>query len=381
MIKPYLYRLYPHKKQFDELSKMLNTARDIYNSALAERKYAYRSQRKSLNYYNQANELREIRKEIPEVAHLNYSVCQNTLRRLDRTYQSFFRRVKAGKKAGFPRFKGRDRFNSITFPAYGDGVKLKNGKLYIQNVGLVKIKIHRNFEGQIRTVTIKNNCDKWYASFSNMVEIKPLPTISAEVGIDMGIESFAVTSDSEFIRNPHYLKKSLAKLRIAQRRVSRRKLRSKNRRKATKLLAKQHLKIRNQRKDFSHKLSRIIVNRYGYIAVEDLQINNMAKNNHLAQSINDASWGQFLNFLSYKAEWAGRVFVKVNPNGTSQICSNCGMQVPKDLSVRIHRCPYCSIVLHRDYNSSLNVLALGRSVWDLTWNSGSCVSQEAVNVS
>ncbi len=378
MRKSYLYRLYPSKEQTTKLSNLLGIARDIYNSALAERKYAYRVQRISLNYFDQASELKELRQALPEVAQLNYSATQDMLRRLDKAFKSFFRRVANGEKAGFPRFKGANRFDSITFPTYGDGIKLHDNKLYIGNVGTIRIKMHRILEGTANTVTIKRNCDKWYVIFSNTVDIEQLPYSPKEIGIDMGIESFAVTSDNDFIQNPHFLKRGIGDLRKAQRKVSRRKLRGNNRRKAVKLLAKQHLKVANQRKDFIHKKTREIVNTYGYIAVEDLKIKNMVRNHNLAQSINDAGWGIFINALSYKAEWASREFVKVNPNGTSQICSNCGMLVPKDLGVRIHRCPYCDIILHRDFNSALNILALGRSVWDLMWNSSSCVSQEAV---
>jgi putative transposase len=378
--KSFVYRLYPNKEQNNKLSKVLDTARDIYNSALAERKYAYRYQRKSLNYYDQASELKELRQTFPDVANLNCAMTQDMLRRLDKAFKRFYKH-KEGEKVGFPRFKGKDRFSSVTFPVYGDGVKLRDNKLYISNVGLLKIRMHRLLDGDINTVAIKRDCDKWYAVFSNTVDITPLPYSSNELGIDLGIESFACTSDNEFIENPKFLRYGLKDLRKAQRRVSRRKKGGKNRRKAVKLLARQHLKVRNQRKDFIHKKSRELVNNNGFIAVEDLQIRNMVKNHYLALSINDAGWGMFLNALSYKAEWAGRVFVKVNPNGTSQICSNCGATVSKDLSVRIHNCPYCGIVLHRDYNSALNVKSLGRIVWDLTWNSGSCVSQEAVCLS
>lgn len=381
MIKSFLYKLYPNKEQSAKLSNLLDIGCNIYNSALAERKYAYRSQRKSLNYFDQANELKELRRELPEIAQLNYGATQNILRRLEKTYQFFYRRIKNGEKAGFPRFKSHARFSSVTFPTYGDGVRIKDGRLYIQNAGIIKMRMHRVLEGDVKTVSIKRDCDRWYAVFSNLVEIEPLPISNVQVGIDMGIESFVVTSDNEFIKNPHYLKISQQKLRIAQRKVSRRKRDGKNRHKAVKLLARQHLKIRNQRKDFAHKITRNIVNHYGYISVEDLKIKNMVKNHHLAQSINDMGWGQFLDILAYKAEWAGRQFAKVNPNGTSQTCSNCGMQVPKDLSVRIHNCLYCGIVLHRDYNSALNVLALGRSVWDVTCDSSQCVSQEAINTS
>jgi putative transposase len=381
--KAFLYRLYPNKIQTVKLDGLLNIARELYNASLQERRDAYKMQGKSLNYYDQAKELKELRLVIPEVTQLNYGASQGILRRLDKAFQAFFRRLKQGEKPGYPRFKGRNRFNSITFPSYQnkDGVHIKGNRLQIQNVGLLKIRMHRSLEGQIKTVTIKRDCGKWYAVFSNTVEIEQLPYSDKQVGIDVGIESFAVTSDGEFIENPHYLKISQRRLRVSQRKVSRRKKGSHNRRKAVKLLAKQHLKIRNQRKDFAHKVSQKIVDTYGFIAVEDLHINNMVRNHHLAQSINDAGWGDFLSLLSYKAEWAGRELAKVKPHGTSQMCSVCGLKVPKDLSVRIHHCPNCGISLHRDFNAALNILALGRSVWDVTCDSSQCVSQEAVSFS
>lgn len=378
MRKAFLYRLYPHKAQSDKLYGLLNTARHLYNAALQERRDAWKAHHKSLNYYDQANELKELRECFPDVAQLNFSATQDMLRRLDKSFKDFFRRVKIGEKPGYPRFKGRDQFSSITFPTYGDGIKIRDSKLYIQNVGLVKVKMHRSLEGKVNTVTIKNACGKWYAIFSNTVEIEPLPISNKQVGIDVGLESFAVTSDGECIENPRYLRKSQEELRVAQRKVSRRKKGSYNRRKAVKLLAKQHLKISNQRKDFLHKVARNIVNAYGYIAAEKLQIGNMLGNHCLARSISDASWGDFLDILSCKAEYAGRKFTQVNPNGTSQICSNCGIKVPKNLRVRIHNCPNCGISLHRDYNSALNILTLGRSVWGVTWENTPCVPQEAV---
>jgi putative transposase len=378
MRKAFLYRLYPNNAQSDKLGSLLDTARHLYNAALQERRDAYKMQGVSLNYYDQANELKELRQELPEVAQLNFSATQDMLRRLDKSFKAFFRRMKYGEKAGFPRFKGRDRFDSITFPTYGDGIKIKDNRLYVQNVGLVKIKMHRSLEGGINTVTLKRECDKWYAVFSNTVKIEPLPTSNREVGIDVGLKSFAVTTDGEYIDNPHYLRVSQARLRVAQRKVSRRKKGSNNRRKAVKLLARQHLKIRNQRNTFLHQKANDIIKVYGYIAVEDLRIKNMVRNHHLARSISDASWGRFLSILSYKAEYAGRMFTQVNPNGTSQICSVCGYKVPKDLSVRIHNCPNCGVSLYRDFNSALNILTLGRSVWCETWNKGSSVHQEAV---
>ena len=378
MYKAFLYRLYPSKLQIEKFASLLDIARAFYNAGLQERRNAWK-QGVSINYYDQANQLKEIRDTNPEYALLNYGATQDVLRRLDKTFKSFFRRVKNGEgKAGYPRFKGKDRFNSITFPTYGDGIKLRDNRLYVQNVGLIKVKMHRALEGEINTVTIKQVCDKWYAVFSNSIDIEPLPASDKQVGIDVGLESFAVTSEAEFIENPRYLREAEAVLRKAQRKVSRRKKGSHNRRKAVKLLAKHHLKVSNQRKDFAHKFSRHIVNTYGFIAVEDLQIKNMVRNHHLARSISDAAWGMALDFTAYKAEWAGRQFVRVIPNGTSQDCSTCGAEVPKSLSVRIHRCLNCGTVLPRDLNSSLNILARGRRVWGVTWSNSSCVPQEAV---
>ncbi len=380
MRKAFLYRLYPNKVQIAKLDGLLDIARNLYNAALQERKDAYEMQGVSLNFYDQANELKGLREESPEYARLNFSATQDILRRLDKSFNAFFRRVKAGEKPGYPRFKGYDRFNSITFPTYGDGIKVKDNRLYIQNVGLVKIKMHRSLEGEIRTVAIKRECGKWYAVFSNTIKSQLLPISDKRVGIDVGLESFAVTSDGEFIQNPRYLREAESILIKSQRKVSRRKKGGKNRRKAVKLLARHHLRIKNQRKDFAHKVARKIVDVYGFIAVEDLQIKNMVRNHHLAKSISDAAWGMFLDITACEAEYAGRQFTRVIPNGTSQNCAFCGATVPKSLSVRIHHCPDCGRTVPRDFNSSLNILnrALGRSVWEPTCGTSQCVSQEAV---
>jgi len=300
------------------------------------------------------------------------------LRRLDKSFKAFFRRVKTGDKAGFPRFKGRDRLASITFPTYGDGIKVKGNHLYVQNVGLLKIKMHRILAGEINTAAIKRECGKWYVVFSNTVEIEPLPVSDKIVGIDVGLNSFVVTSDGNFIENPRYLREAQKKLRVAQRSVSRKKKGSHNRRKAVSLLAKKHLHVKRQRADFAHKVADNLIKVYGGIAVEDLKIKNMQRNHHLALSISDAGWGQFLSILAYKAEYAGRQFIQVNPNGTSQRCSRCGATVPKTLSIRIHRCPCCGLTIDRDFNSALDIKRLGLSLWDSTCTSGQCVSREAV---
>jgi putative transposase len=212
-----------NETQSDKLDNLLRLARQLYNAALQQRSDAWNYHHKSLNYYDQANQLKEVRNEIPKFAQLNFSATQDMLRRLDKSFKAFFRRVKSGEVAGFPRFKGRDRFDSITFPTYGDGIKIKGNRLYVQNVGLLKIKMHRVLEGEINTLTIKRECGKWNVVFSDTVEIEPLPVSDRTVGIDVGLESFAVTSDGECIENPRYLREAETVLRVSQRSVSRKK--------------------------------------------------------------------------------------------------------------------------------------------------------------
>jgi len=357
MRKSFKYRLRTNKTQEIKLDNLLNSARFLYNCALEHRIVCYKQWRKSINYYDQANSLKEIRDFNKGIAQLNFSCSQNILRQLDKAFQAFFRRIRQGEKPGFPRFHGEDRFNSITFPAYGDGIKLKNGKLYIQNVGHIRIKLHRNLEGIIKIITITRQNGRFYASFScNEVPQNILPISTKEIGIDVGIKSFAVISDGEIIDNPKHLKQSEAKLKELQQQHSK-----KHTHKTKRKLARLHEKVSNQRKDFLHKLSRKIVNQFGFIFVEDFKPKEMVNNGFkvLNKYINDAAWSQFFNFTSYKAEWAGRVFVKVNPKGTTQECFNCGEIVPKDLSVRIHHCPQCNFKVPRDFNSSLNILRRG----------------------
>ena len=367
MRKTFKYRLFTNKTQESNFDNLFDSARFLYNCALEQRMVCYRQWHKSINFYDQANTLKEIRSFDEGIANLNFSASQNILRRLDKAFQSFFRRVKSGDKPGFPRFKAVDRFHSITFPAYGDGIKLKNGRLYIQNVGSVRINLHRPLEGTIKTVTIKRQNGRFYAFLScDKVPRNILPVSNEGIGIDVGIKTFAVMSDGQMIDNPKYLKQSETKLKKAQSQYSKRRSKRLKRK-----FARLHEKIGNQRKDFQHKLSVKIVNKFGYIYVEKLQPQKMVKNNFkvLNKYINDAAWGQFFNLLSYKAENAGRTLIAVNPKNTTQACSGCGKIVPKDLSVRIHNCPYCGLVLDRDLNAAKNIYRLGHNL---------CFKQEAV---
>jgi putative transposase len=366
--KSFKYRLFTNKTQETKLNALLDSARFLYNCALEHRIVCWNQWKISVNFYDQSYTLKEIRSFDENIAKLNFSCCQNILKQLDKTFQAFFRRVNQGDTPGFPRFKGRDRFNSIPFSAYGDGIKLKKGKLYVQNVGYIRIKLHRNIEGIIKTVTLKRQNGRFYASFScDEVPQNILPVSKKEIGIDVGIKSFAVMSDGQIIDNPKYMKQSEKNLKKLQQQHSKKKT-SKTR----KLLSNQYKKISNQRADFQHKLSRKIINAFGYIFVEKLKPKKMMQNNppNLNKNINDAAWSQFFAFLCYKAEYAGRTFVEVNPKNTTQRCHICKKIVKKDLSVRIHNCPFCGLVLDRDLNAALNILRFGRSL---------CSKQKAVN--
>ena len=357
----YKYRLYPSRAQVEALTAQLSEACRLYNAALQERRDAWRINRESINYYTQANQLKEIRAS-GDLTLANFSACQDVLRRVDKTFKAFFTRLKRKARAGFPRFKSHTRFDSITFPSYGDGCKLIDSKLRLQGVGLLKVKMHRAIEGQIKTVTVKRECGKWYACFSVECEAKPLPASAESVGIDVGLTTFATLSDGIEVDNPRYYREAQKALRVAQRRVSRRKKGSHRRRKAVQLLQRAHVHVRNQRADFHHKISRWLVNDYGLIAVEDLNVKGLASG-MLAKSVMDAGWSSFMEKIAYKAENAGRQFVKVNPSGTSQTCT-CGASTPKTLSQRWHQCSECDLSANRDHVSAQVILnrALGLSV-------------------
>jgi putative transposase len=363
MRKGYKYRLFPTDAQHQALDAQLGEACRLYNAALQERRDAYQKSGVSLNYYDQANQLKAIR-SAGDCALANFSTCQDILRRVEKTFKAFFRRVKTGQKAGYPRFKSRRRFDSYTLPSYGDGCRLTGSRLYIQGVGHLKVKLHRPVDGAIKTITVKRECDKWYACFSVEVAGKPLPDNDASTGIDVGLTAFATLADGTAIDNPRYYKRAQARLRLAQRRVARRKCGGKNRRKAVLLLQKAHAKIKNQRADFQHKVARQLVNVYGMIDVEDLHIKGLASG-MLAKSVNDAGWSGFISKLTHKAAEAGRKLVYVDPRGTSQACL-CGAAVRKTLAQRWHQCPECGLSAARDHVSAQLILRQGLCLLGLT---------------
>ena len=365
MRKNFKYRLYPTQAQSDALGFQLAEACRLYNAAVQERRDAYRISHKSINYCDQANQLKEIR-ACGDLELANFSCSQDVLRRVDKAFNAFFGRVRNGQKPGYPRFRPASRYDSITWPSYGDGCKLlDNGKLRLQGVGAVKVKLHRRIEGEIKTVTIKREAGRWYAVLSVECEAKPLAASTEKTGIDVGLTAFATLADGTEIENPRYYKQAQAKLRRAQRKVARRKRGGNNRKKAVRELQRVHAHVRNQRGDFAHKVSRTLVMLFGLIVIEQLNIKGLASG-MLAKSVNDAGWSSFITKLAYKAEEAGRALVKVDPRGTSQRCV-CGAANPKTLSQRWHHCESCGLSVARDHASALEILRLGLSLLGGTW--------------
>jgi putative transposase len=349
------YRIYPTKAQAAFLDNELREACSLYNAAKQERDDAWKTCRKSINYYDQANQLKAMRAD-GCLTLTNFSCCQDVLRRVDKTYKAFFARVKRGEKPGFPRYRSSRRYDSITFPSYGDGCRLlDNGKLRIQGAGHIKVKMHRPVEGEIKTVTIKREAARWFVCFSVERNGQPLPASNRATGIDVGLNSFAVLADGTEIPNPRHYRNAEARLRRCQRKVARRKKGGNRRRKAVRLLQRAHVHLRNQRANFHHDLSRWLVDHFGVIAVEDLNVKGLSAG-MLAKSVHDAGWSQFIAMLSYKAECAGRELVKVDPRGTSQTCT-CGASVPKTLADRWHDCPACGLSAGRDHVSAQVILS------------------------
>ena len=381
MKRTYKYRLRPNKQQDQLLDVLFWQARKLYNAALEQRICVYQNTGKGITYPIQWSHFRDQRNNDPDLyGMLNATSVQQMLRRLDKAFSAFFRRLKAGETPGFPRFKSRSRFKSIEY-RYGDGCKLRqneNGqrRLYLQNIGEVKIIYHRPIpeDAVIKHAVIKRTNDKWYVCL--MLELPdpallPAPSRS-QIGIDMGLSALLATSEGVLFENPQWLRRSLAKLRVAQRRVSRRKKGSKQWRKAVRQVARLHEKIKDQRSDHWHKLTRDLAEAHSLIVIEDLNLKFMNTNRHLALSSHDAGLGMFTQMLAYKVEETGCLLLTVDPAYTSQRCSACGALVKKGLSVRVHHCSACGLDLHRDVNAARNILqsafnSLGRSDQDLTW--------------
>lgn len=351
------YRIYPNRTQIETLYNQLSLCRWLYNVALEHRITAYKSIGQHISYFNQANELSKIKEQFVQFKSVHSQVLQDVLKRIDMSFKGFYRRIKQGDTAGFPRFKGKDSFNSICYPQ--GGYKIISNRIRISKIGDVKIKLHRKIQGTIKTCSIKKQGNQWYVIFSVEKDITiKKKAISNAVGIDLGLESFAVFSDGGKIENPRHLRQSEEDLKEIQSKYCKHKG-SKTKKKLIAL----HRKITNQRSDFLHKQSTMVVNEYGLIAYEDLNIKKMAKGQY-AKSIHDAGWGKFIKMIKYKAESAGTYAIAVNPRNTSKICSGCGTIVEKKIYDRQHDCPVCNLSLHRDLNASINILRSGTGLFE-----------------
>ena len=393
----YKFRLYPTRKQVARLQETLDACRQLYNAALTERRDAYnfhvkqhpnyydkstrkeRSREIGINYYSQANQLPEIKDLREEYQDIHSQVLQDVLRRVQKAFDAYFRRCKNGEDPGYPRFQGKGRYDSFTYPQAGFSLTHDN-RISLSKLGSIKVKLHREIKGTIKTCTIKREGDAWYVVLACEVEHERLPESHEAVGIDLGLLHFATLSTGETIVNPRYYRKAEQRLARLQQALSRKKHGSHRRKKAGKQVAKAHRKVSNQRRDFLHKQSRKLVSAYGTIVFEALQPANMSKRSEpkqdengtylpngasaksgLNKSIVDAGWSMFQQFCTYKAANAGRAVLFVNPQYTSQVCSGCGTVVKKELSERWHSCE-CGCSLDRDHNAALNILALGRRV-------------------
>lgn len=358
MNKAYRYRIYPTKGQQRLLNQMLEECRWLYNRTLGYRIYAYEQEERTADWYETKRLIPVYKKTIrPTLSKVYSQVLQNVTERVDLAFKAFFRRLKSGETPGFPRFKGKGRYDSITYTQ--TGFKVEGEWLDLSKVGRLWVVLHRPIEGKIKTLTIRrSSTNKWYASFSCEVEPNILPLTDKVVGVDVGLDFFATLSTGEHVANPRFFRTEEKKLASVQRRLSKEEKETPQRAKRRKPVSRVHERIRWKREDFIHKLSRRLINEFGLIAFEDLNILAMIRNHCLAKSIADAAWNQLVQFTSSKAEEAGRRVVLVDPRNTSKMCSRCGVLVEKKLSDRMHYCA-CGLSINRDLNASFNVLRLG----------------------
>jgi putative transposase len=359
MIRSYRYPLQPTQAQETTLSAWLDRCRWLYNAALQERRDAWQKQHKSITRYDQQKSLTEIRSADAEWAAVPAQVLRSALYRVDLGMRAFFRRCKLGGPPGFPRFRGRDRYDS--FGLMGSVRRVDGNRIKIPKLGAVKFKLYRPIGGKILDVKFKCEAGRWYVILQCDVGAAPAkrrPTRT--VGIDLGLTTFATLSTSEKIDNPRHYRMGEDLLAKQQRALQHKRKRSNSRRRAKLLVAKTHLHVRNQRLDFARKLAKDLATRFDLIAHEDLSIRNMVHGN-LAKSIHDAGWSLFLHALACKAEEAGVHVVAVDPRGTTQRCSACGDVVPKGLADRVHDCP-CGLRMCRDLNAAINIQRLGLSL-------------------
>lgn len=365
IVKSYKFRLYPNQLQKQMIERTFGCKRFIYNHFLAKSISDYQQSGRSNSYSQNSKDLTSLKKKFNWLAEVDSWATQNALRDLDSAYQNFFRRVKQGQKPGFPKFKKKcskqsyKTTNPNKFP-----LSIKDNRVRLPKIGWVRFKQDREILGRWLSMTISRNPSGRYFISINCCEVshEEYETTGAMIGIDLGLKDFAITSNCEKFENPKFMRKSERRLKMLQRRLSKKKKGSKNHEKARIKLAKQHERIANQRNDFLQKLSTNLVKNHDLIALESLRVKAMVRNRKLAKSISDASWAEFVRMLSYKCEWNRKVLVQIDTFfPSSQLCSSCEHKNPevKDLSIREWTCPECGAYHDRDINAANNILKEG----------------------
>lgn len=362
MMRSYQVRLLVTRKQNRALSELLTELCELYNAALQERRDAWRICQKRISCYDQMRELTELRRIDGACASFPVGIQRDPLRRVDRAFQSFFRRVKTKQTPGYPRFRSRGRYDS--FSVGSDNFRIQGDTIVLTKLGGFRFKTRCRIKGQPKAVHVKFGSNGWHASIA--CDIGPAPekrAVTKAVGIDLGLHSLATLSDGSEIDNPRWLRQEQDRLADANRSLARKKRGSKNRLKAIERARRLHQHVRGLRRSYLHRISAALVSNFDLIAYEKMNIRGMlAARIRLGRSISDAAWAELIWQLTYKAESAGVWAIPVNPSGTSQACSNCGARVPKRMRQRQHECSVCGVSLGRDHNAALNILRLGESL-------------------